>query len=104
MSAPIEITIPHQLSVVEARRRIAEGFDKLMQQSAVTSLARINQTWDGDCLHFQAGALGQLVRGRVQVNPSNVHIQMELPGLLGNMANAVAGRLRQHGRLLLEKK
>ena len=104
MSGPIQVTIPHQLGVSEARRRIVEGFDKLMQESAVTSLARINQRWDGDCLHFQAGALGQVVSGRVQVNPSNVEIEVNLPGLLGDMANAIVGRLRQRGRLLLEKK
>ena len=104
MSVPVQITIPHQLGVVEARRRIAEGFDQLMQQSAVTSLARITQTWEGDILHFHASALGQAVRGRVRVNPASVQIEMDLPGLLANMADAIVGRLRQRGRLLLEKK
>ncbi len=104
MSAPLQITIPHQLGVVEARRRIAEGFDQLMRQSAVTSLARITQTWEGDSLHFHASALGQELRGRVRVNPASVHIEIDLPMLLANMADAIGGRLQRRARLLLEKK
>jgi hypothetical protein len=104
MSAPLQITISHQLGVVEARRRIAEGFGQLMQQSAVTSLARITQRWEGDTLHFHASALGQELRGRLRVNPANVHIEIDLPGLLANMAGAIVGRLRRRTRLLLEKK
>lgn len=102
MSAPLRVSIPHQLGRAEARRRIETGFSKLAHQ--LPGGANVcNTRWDGDRLAFGLAVLGQAVSGSVEVLEATVTIDIELPGLLGRIAGAFKGRLQKAGQLLLTK-
>jgi putative polyhydroxyalkanoate system protein len=104
MSRPITISIPHKLGKAEARSRIENGFDQLKGQMAAASVSRFQHAWAGDRLSFSAQAVGQTLNGRIDIGEEDVRIEVDLPGLLGMFASKIAGKLRQQGTLLLEKK
>jgi hypothetical protein len=101
MATPVSVSIPHQLGRAEARRRIETGFSKLVNQLPVSGVC--NERWDGDQLTFSVAAMGQTVSGRVEVLDAAVTMEIDLPGLLGHIANAFKGRLQKAGQLLLTR-
>ncbi|NCU68006.1 polyhydroxyalkanoic acid system protein (plasmid) [Acidovorax sp. 210-6] len=104
MTSPITITIPHQLGRAEARRRIDEGFARMLQQLPGISGAG-GQQWEGDRLRFNLATMGQSVGGVVDVGDTTVTLELTLPGLLGVIANGLKGRLQEKvGQLLLPRK
>ena len=103
MAAPISITIPHQLGRVEAHRRIEAGFAKLVNLLPGKTGA-CSERWDGDQLSFSVATLGQTVGGVINVFDTEVTMQIELPGVLGMIANGLKDRLQKAGQLLLTKK
>ena len=102
MATPITVSIPHQLGRAEARRRIQTGFTNLTHQLPGGGNSR--EQWEGDRLNFSASAMGQTISGMVEVFDASVTISIELPGLLGALANGLKGRLAKAGQLLLTKK
>jgi len=100
MSQPVVVTIPHELSRAEARRRIDEGAGRLTSQ--IGAVGELRQEWKGDVLHFSLQAIGQTVTGTIAVADHDVRLEVHLPGIFGMIANKVKGRLRQQGQILLE--
>lgn len=103
MTEPITINIPHDLGAVEAKRRIATGFSKMVGQVPGGAMMKLNESWDGDRMSFDARALGQTVSGHVDVGASSVTLVMVLPPLLAAIADKLRGKLVQTGQLLLKK-
>lgn len=104
MSTPITLTIPHQLGRLGARRRIDDGFARFVQQVPGSDGAGAQQ-WEGDRLNFSLGALGQKVSGMIDVQDTEVRMQIDLPGMFGLLASGLKGKLRKAGQqLLLTKK
>jgi len=103
MASPITVTIPHQLGRAEAHRRIETGFAKLVNLLPGKSGAS-SERWDGDQLTFSAAALGQAIGGVITVLDTVVTMEIELPGVLGMIANGIKDRLQKAGQLLLTKK
>ena len=104
MTRPITITIPHQLGAQEAKRRIEQGFGRLESQIAKPGLAEMQKRWEGERLTFSGRMLGQAIQGRLDVLEDAVKMEVDLPEFLAVIANAVKGRLKREGKLLLEKK
>jgi hypothetical protein len=102
MAKPVIVTINHDLGRQAAVDRIRGGFAQLT--GTLGAAASINQRWEGDTMHFDAKALGQVATGRLDVFDKEVRIELQLSGLLGTMAGAIASRMKQKGTLLLEKK
>ena len=102
MTQPLKIEIPHQLGRAEARRRVENGFEGLLRQLPGRAGA-CTQRWEGDRLTFSVAAMGQTVSGTVDVLETAVAMEIELPGLLGQIASAFKGGLQRAGRLLLTK-
>ncbi len=103
MATPLSINIPHQLGRAEARRRIETGFANLVRQLPGGG-GNFVQRWDGDRLTFSVSGMGQTVSGTVEVLDAVVRMEIELPGVLGMLANGLKGRLQKAGQLLLTKK
>jgi hypothetical protein len=103
MATPITISIPHQLGRAEARRRIEQGFPKIIHLLPARG-AGSNERWDGDRLTFSAVTLGQTVAGVIDVRDDAVMMEIELPGVLGMIAGGFKDRLQKVGQLLLTKK
>ena len=106
MSRPVSVTIPHKLGRDEARRRLEEGFGRLRQQmtGGMVGMLACHERWEGDRLHFEAGALGQKVTGRLDVSEDSVRIEVDLPEILAMLAERITGKLKDEGRKLLEQR
>lgn len=103
MTTPITISIPHGLGRVEARRRIESGFKKIVDL-VPGNTGTCSEHWEGDQLTFSVAAMGQKVGGVIDVLDAEVKMEIQLPGVLGMIANGLKDRLRKAGQLLLTKK
>jgi len=101
MHMGISISIPHNLSRPEARRRIETGFAKILRQ-VPGSGGTCSERWEGDRLVFSVGAMEQTISGVVDVLDNAVTMEIELPGMLGLLAGALKNRLQKAGQLLLK--
>ncbi len=105
MSRPMTVSVPHKLGRDEARRRIEQGFGQLERQmTGGMGVVACQQRWEGDRLHFEAGALGQKMTGRLDVSEDSMRIEIDLPEILAALAERIAGKLKETSRQLLEKK
>ncbi len=104
MSRPIAVTLPHQLGRAEARRRIEQGFAHLVGQmtGGLGAMLAHHERWEGDRLHFEAGALGQKMTGRLDVLDDSVRVEIDLPAILAALAERIVGRLKHEGQNLLK--
>jgi Putative polyhydroxyalkanoic acid system protein (PHA_gran_rgn) len=106
MTKPVSVSIPHSLGKDEARRRLQEGFVRIRQQlsGGLVEMVSFNDRLEGDRLHFEGGAIGQRISGRLDVLADSVQIQLDLPDLLALIAERITGRLKKETQVLLEKK
>jgi hypothetical protein len=104
MSTPITLIIPHKLGRAEARGRVEASLGRFKDQMAQVGMGKIQHAWSQDQLGFHAQALGQTITGRIDVRDTDMKIEVDLPGLLGALADKIAGKLKKEGTLLLEKK
>lgn len=101
--ANLTISIPHQLTRAEVKRRIDEGVVRLHGQSQ-GMLGPINTRWQGDVLEFDTLPMGQRVAGWITVEDQFVRVEVELPWFLAALAGTVRQQVEQQGRLLLERR
>lgn len=99
---PITIDIPHSLGAAEARRRLEEGFDKILSQFGES--AKLTRQWSGDRMGFSATVLGQTISGHLDVMADAVRMEINLPNVLAMLAGKIKGRVQKQGQLLLENK
>lgn len=105
MSRQVTVTLTHDLGKEEARRRIAEGFDKIKGGLSGGFMFQFAQEWSGaDRLSFTAKGFGQNISGAIDIFPQHVRIEAMLPNLLAAIAESITGRMEREGKLLLEKK
>jgi hypothetical protein len=100
------VNLPHSLGKDEARRRIESGFGTMREQmtGGMGSMLSFQERWEGDQLQFEGGALGQKIRGRLEVLADSVRIELDLPEMLAMLADRITGTLKREGQKLLEKK
>ncbi|HEX8416544.1 MAG TPA: polyhydroxyalkanoic acid system family protein [Methylobacterium sp.] len=104
MAKPLIVELPHELGLVEAKRRIAEGLDQMKGVLLKAGIAVDSMTWTDDRLDFAVGAMGQKVDGQVDVRPETVRIEVRLPLLLALFAQKLQKSIGNQGNLLLTKK
>ena len=98
--ANVTVSIPHQLTRAEAKRRIQEGVSKMRQQGG-SPLSSLKETWTGDTLDFSGYALGQNFTGRLFVEDQAVRIEVALPAFFSMLADVLKPTIEQRGRQLL---
>ena len=99
----ITISLPHDLTEDEVKRRLVNGItDARARFPELLKGAR--ETWSGNQMHLRASAMGQTITSLVDVQPKHVVLTIELPFVLGLLANVIRPRIEQEGRKLLEKK
>jgi putative polyhydroxyalkanoate system protein len=96
----IRLSVPHNLTQAEARTRIQSGIAKLREQHGHRA-ANIRETWTQDHLDFELTAMGQHIRGRMDVKPQDVQLELDLPFMLGMFAGRIQKEVEQEGRRLL---
>ena len=99
----ISVSIPHRLTQDEARARLQQGLSDLKAQHAA-SIAQVAEQWNGNAMSFRLTAMGQAITGRVDVQPSAIRLEMDLPWLLAAFAEKFKPRIEQEGRRMLEEK
>jgi hypothetical protein len=102
LSAPLVVTIPHNLGQAEATRRLQAGLGNIGRDFGGV-LAVEEQRWADNVLSFRVRAVGQTVTGTVQVHEQDVRLELDLPWLLRQLANRFLPRIRQQATILLGK-
>jgi predicted metal-dependent hydrolase len=103
MSKPLVITISHQLSKQEAKRRLQDNTDWIHSQLAPFTKA-VDSHWTEDRMDFRVTAVGQTVAGQIDVLDDAVRVEVQLPWMLSWLHNVIGDRVRQQGRLMLARK
>lgn len=104
MPRQVEIIIPHDLTGAEVRTRIDEGFGRIKTAMTGGILFKFTEDWQGDQMRFTAKGMGQTITGEIDIFERHVRITAVLPGLLAGIAEAITGRVKKEGTILLEKR
>jgi hypothetical protein len=102
MSAPLVVSIPHQLGREEATRRLKTGLTRAA--ASIPVLKVDEERWDGDRMMFRVRALGQAASGHLDVADDHVRLEVTLPWLLQRFAEVAQVAIRNRGNLLLTKR
>jgi uncharacterized membrane-anchored protein YjiN (DUF445 family) len=97
MTKSIVITVPHNLSTAEARRRIAEAMETL-RSSYVEKFAASRVAWTGDRADIQVVALGQTIDAVLEILAESVRIEVRLPWFLAALGNKIQSVLTTSAR------
>ena len=101
MSAPLIISIPHNLGREEATRRLKAG---LTRAAASISVLKVDEErWQENRLIFRVRALGQAASGHLDVADDHVRLEVTLPWLLQRFAAAAQNEIQHRGKRLLGK-
>jgi hypothetical protein len=103
MAKPLAVEIPHQLTQEEAKQRLVDGLADARGKHGKL-LAGFNETWTGNHMEFGGSVMAQRVSGRIDVLPSSVRVEVDLPMLLAMMAKKFIPQVEAEGRKMLEKK
>ncbi|HZU35521.1 MAG TPA: polyhydroxyalkanoic acid system family protein [Gemmataceae bacterium] len=96
----ITVTIPHQLSRADAKRRIQEGLGQSRQQFGHL-IGPIEEHWEGDKVDLKITAAGQVLTGRATVSDQDVRVTIAVPWMLSMLAGTIRRSIEQQGRQLL---
>lgn len=98
--ANLTVSIPHQLTRAEAKRKVEECLTQLRTQygSTVTGL---EERWTGDTLDFSFAVMGFAINGQAFVEDTAVRIDVALPWPAAMFAGDIKSRIEQEGRRLL---
>jgi hypothetical protein len=102
MSAPLIVSIPHQLGREEATRRLKTGLTRAA--SSIPVLKVDEERWEGDHMMFRVRALGQVASGHLDVADDHVRLEVTLPWLLQRFAEVAQAAIKHRGNLLLTKR
>ena len=97
----LTMSIPHQLTRKEAKRRIREGLDHARWQFG-GALRHVVERWDGNALDVEVGGVGQTVTAQARVEERTVEVSVALPWMLALLAGRVRGEVERHARLLIK--
>jgi hypothetical protein len=90
MANTITVTVPHDLGVETAKKRLAERIEAL-QREYVDNVAKSEVTWSGDVATIHVAALGQTATAEMTVLAEMVRIEVQLPWLLAKLSGALQG-------------
>jgi hypothetical protein len=102
MSAPLVVSIPHQLGREEAVRRLKTGLTRAATSFPILKVDE--ERWEDDRMIFRIRALGQVASGSVQVAEDHVRLEVMLPLFLQRFAEMAQVAIKNRGRLLLTKR
>ena len=99
MSAPLVVSIPHQLGREEATRRLKAGLTRAA--SSLPVLKVDEERWEDNRMIFRVRAMGQAASGHLDVAEDHVRLEVTLPWLLQRFAEVAQAAIRHRGNLLL---
>ncbi len=93
MTKTLAVTLPHDLGVAEAKRRVDEQIERLRAQY-VDKIAHSTVDWSGDQAKVFVAALGQSATALLNVFADNIRIEVELPWMLAALSGKLEGLLK----------
>jgi Putative polyhydroxyalkanoic acid system protein (PHA_gran_rgn) len=102
MSAPLIVSIPHQLGREEAIRRLRGGLTRAAASFPVLKVDE--ERWEENGMMFRVRAMGQAASGHLEVEDDHVRLEVTLPWLLQRFAEAAKAAISKRGNLLLTKR
>jgi hypothetical protein len=102
MSAPLIVSIPHQLGREEATRRLKAGLTRAA--SSIPVLKVDEEKWEDNRMIFRVHAMGQAASGHLDVEDDHVRLEVTLPWLLQRFAEVAQAAIKHRGNLLLTKR
>lgn len=88
MPNTITVTVPHNLGVETAKKRLSERMTQL-QREYVDKIARSEVTWSGDVATVRVAAMGQTATAEITVLNDVARIEVQLPWVLATLAGKV---------------
>lgn len=102
MSAPLVVSIPHNLGREEAIRRLKTGLTRAASSFPILNVDE--ERWDDNRMIFRVRALGQAASGHIEVEDDHVRVEVTLPWLLQRFAEMAQRVIKNRGNLLLTKR
>jgi hypothetical protein len=103
MAKTMTVSIPHELPPAEVKRRLVEGIAEARTKHG-DLLKQARETWTTENqMDFSASAMGQTVSGSIRIEPTHVHVTVNLPTFLAMFASAVKPKIETEGQKLLAK-
>lgn len=96
----LSLSVPHNLGVEEAARRLKERFDAVKAEHG-GAVRDFDEQWDGQTLRCRFQAMGLKVAGSVTAHPASVEVEAELPLAAAMFKGLIESRVREElGKLL----
>jgi hypothetical protein len=101
MGKTITVSVPHDLPPAEVKRRLVEAIAEARTKHG-DLLKDTHETWPTENrMDFSARAMGQTISGSMQIEPTHVHVRVDLPMLLAMFASAVKPKIEEEAQKLL---
>ena len=104
MARPVSVIVEHSKTIDEAKARIDEGIEEMLDSMAGKMALSVDHRWEGETLHFTARAMLQKLTGTAEVFPQHVRITVNLPEFLAGMAEKVTSKIQRKATHILEDK
>ncbi len=100
----MKFTLPHDLGREEVRRRLKERSHEIADHIP-GGMASVDTKWPGeDRMQMKVSAMGQDVRGEIEIHDTQVVVQLALPPALSFFEPIVKSAVQSNAAKLLEKK
>jgi predicted NBD/HSP70 family sugar kinase len=96
----INLSVSHNLSQEEAKRRISTLLADSRTRFA-GKVSDVTESWSGYVDSFSFEAMGFSVTGKLDVQPAEVHVEMNIPWAAYPLKGRVEDEIRKHARELL---
>jgi hypothetical protein len=96
----INLSVAHQLSQEEARKRIA-GLMADSRTRFAGQISDVTESWNGFVDEFSFHAMGFSVTGQLEVQPAQVLIELKLPFAAFPFKSRIENEILTHARELL---
>jgi len=98
----LSVDVPHDLGAAEARRRIESSAGSLLGR--LPAGASATHRWNGNRLDLDIQALGQALKGAIDVQEQLVRVEVSLPPALSFLRPLIESGIRRGGAEMLEDK
>jgi hypothetical protein len=92
MPKSIVVTVPHDLGAEVARKRVADGVERL-RSAYMDKIAQSKIVWTGDRADLEVIAFGQTTTARLDVLNDALRIEVFLPWIIAALAGKVQAAL-----------
>jgi hypothetical protein len=101
MASTITVTLPHNLGVEAAKKRVVEQLEKL-RRDYVNKVAHSEISWAGDIATVRVTALGQTVTAQITVLKDALRVDVQLPRLLAALSSKVQDLITRNANDVLQ--